>query len=64
MYETRLHRWSKFGYDWSKAAPCVAENEPIFFKHEYRRRTLMSRCDVIADVISVNNIFSDVTDLQ
>ena len=31
---------------------------PISFKHEYRRHTLTSRCDVISDVINIKNTFS------
>ena len=43
--------WTKFGDGWSKIATCIAENVTISFKHEYRRRTLTLRCDVIDDVI-------------
>ena len=49
--------WTKFGDDWSKPATCIAENVTISFKHEYRRPTLTSRCDVISDVINIKNIF-------
>ena len=34
------------------------ENALIWFKHEYRRLTLSSRCDVISDVIIMKNIFT------
>ena len=33
------------------------ENALISFKHEYRRLTLSSRCDVISDVIIMKNFF-------
>ena len=33
------------------------ENVAISFKHEYRRRTLTSRCDVISDVMNIKNTF-------
>ena len=48
-----------FGDDWSKSATCVAENLTISFKHEYRRHTLMSRCDVNGDVIIIKMILVD-----
>ena len=51
--------WSKFGDDWSKTVTCIAENVTISFKHEYRRHTLMSRCDVIGDVIIMTIILMD-----
>ena len=47
----RIHMWTKFGDDWSKIATCIMENVTISFKHEYRRETLTSRCDVIGDII-------------
>ena len=36
----------------------IAKNVPIPFKHEYRRPSLSSLCDVIRDVISIRNIFT------
>ena len=33
------------------------ENVTISFKHEYRRRTLTSRCDVISDVMNIKNTY-------
>ena len=53
----RLHMWTKFGDDWSKTATFIAENVTISFKHEYRRPTLTSRCDVISDVINIRGTF-------
>ena len=52
-----LHMWTKFGDDWPETATCIAGNVTISFKHEYRRPTLTSRCDVISDVINIKNIF-------
>ena len=54
-----LHMWTKFGDDRSKTATCIAENVTISFKHEYRRHTLTSRCDVIGDVIIMKIILVD-----
>ena len=51
--------WTKFGDYWSKTATCIAENVTISFKHEYRRHTLMSRCDVIVDIIIMKVILVD-----
>ena len=46
-----------------KTATCIAENVTISFKHEYRRPTLTSRCDVISDVINIkNNIWGVILD--
>ena len=52
-----LHMWTKFGDDWSGTATCIAGNVTISFKHEYRRHTLMSLCDVISDVMNIKNTF-------
>ena len=49
--------WTKIGDDWSKTATCITENVTISFKHEYRRPTLTSRCDVIRDVINIKSPF-------
>ena len=49
--------WTKFGDDWSKTATCIAENVTISFKHEYRRHTSTSRCDVISDVMNIKKTF-------
>ena len=51
--------WTKFGDDWAKTATCIAENVTISFKHEYRRETLTSRCDVIGDIIIMKIILVD-----
>ena len=53
----RLHMWTKFSDGWSKTATCITENVTISFKHEYRRPTLTSRCDVINDVINIKSPF-------
>ena len=53
----RLHIWTKIGDDWSKSANFIMENVTILFKHEYRRPTLTSRCDVISDVINIKSTF-------
>ena len=50
---------TKSGDDWSKIATCIAENVTISFKHEYRRQTLTSRCDVIGDIIIMKIILVD-----
>ena len=55
MYSTRLHIWIKLSDDWLKTATCISENVTISFKHEYRRPTLTSRCDVISDLINIKN---------
>ena len=55
----RLHMWTKFGDDWWKIATCITENVTISFKHEYRRETLTSRCDVIGDIIIMKIILVD-----
>ena len=52
-----LHMWTKFGDDWSKTATCITENVTISFKHDFRRPTLTSRCDVIIDVINIKSTF-------
>ena len=55
----RLHMWTKFVDDWSKVVTCIAQNVTISFKHEYRRHTLTSRCDIIVDVIIMKIILVD-----
>ena len=55
LCNTRLRKLTKFGADYWKTSTSIAENVPISFKHDYRRPTLMSRCDVINDVININN---------
>ena len=60
MCGTRLHMWTKFNDDWLKPRIYIAENVTISFKHEYRRPTLMSRCDVISDVINIKINFSGI----
>ena len=49
--------WTKYGDDCSETATCITENVTISFKHEYRRPTLTSRCDVISDVINIKSPF-------
>ena len=49
---------TKFSDDYLKTTTCIAENVTISFKHEYRRPTLTSRCDVISDVINIKSTFS------
>ena len=39
--------WTKFGDNWLQIATCITENVTNSFKHEFRRLTLTSRCDVI-----------------
>ena len=55
MCGTKLHIWTKLSDDWLKCATCISENVTISFKHEYRKPTLTSRCDVISDVIDIKN---------
>ena len=57
MCGTRLHIWTKLSGDWLKTATCISENVTISFKHEYRRPTLTSGCDVISDIINIKNTF-------
>ena len=52
-----LLMWTKFGDDWSETATCIAGNVTISFKHEYRRHTLTSLCDIISDVMNIKNTF-------
>ena len=49
--------WNNFSDNWLQTATCIAENVTISYKHEYRWLTLLSRCDVIIDIISMKNIF-------
>ena len=49
--------WTKFSDDWLQTATCIAENVTISFKHEYRKPTFMSHCDVISDVINIKSTF-------
>ena len=60
MCNTRLHIWTKFSDDWLKTVTCILENVTISFKHEYRRLTLTSRCDVISDVINIKITFCGI----
>ena len=55
MWRTRLQMWTKFSDVW-----CVAENMTIYLKHAYRRPSLTSRCDVVSDVINIENTFSGI----
>ena len=48
----------KYEEDWSETTSYIAGNMTISFKHEYRRPSLTSRCDVISDVININTTFS------
>ena len=58
MCDARLHIWTKFSENWLETVIYISENVTISFKHEYRRPTLTSRCDVISDVINIKNTFS------
>ena len=58
MCWARLHIWMKIEDDWSKTMTCIKENVTISFKHEYRKPTLTSCCDVIIDVINIKRTFS------
>ena len=60
MHGARLHIWAKFNEDWLKTANRISENVTISFKHEYRRPTLTSRCNVIRDVINIKSTFSGI----
>ena len=42
-----------------KIATCITANVTTSFKHEYRRETLLSRCDVIGDIIIMKIILVD-----
>ena len=53
---TILHKWPKFSDYWLKTSTCIAENVLFLLKHEYRRLTLTSHCDVINDVIQIQTI--------
>ena len=57
MCDTRLHIWTKFSDDWLKCATGISENVTISFRHEYKKPTLTSRCDVIGDVIDIKDSF-------
>ena len=52
--------WTKFSDDWLNPTSYIAENVTISFKHEYRRPTLTSRCDVISDVINTKSTISGI----
>ena len=58
MCDARLHIWTKFSENWLETVIYISENVTISFKHEYRRPTLTSRCDVISDVINIKSTFS------
>ena len=58
MCDARLHIWTKFSENWLETVIYTSENVTISFKHEYRRPTLTSRCDVISDVINIKSTFS------
>ena len=60
MWRTRLHLWTKYSDDWLQTATCIAENVTISFKHEYRRPSLTSPCDVVSDVINIKNTFPGI----
>ena len=40
-----------------KFCEAMSKHVTISFKHEYRRHTLTSRCDVISDVMNIKNTF-------
>ena len=52
-----MHIWVKFGEGMSKHWWIMCENVLIWLKHEYRRLTLSSCCDVISDVINMKMLF-------
>ena len=56
MSGTILHMLTKFSDDWLKIVTSIMENVTISFKHEYRRPTLTSGCDVMNGVISAKII--------
>ena len=60
MCSIMLYMMTKSSDNWLQAATCIAENVTISFKHEYRRPTLTSRCDVISDVINIKSTFSGI----
>ena len=60
MWRTRLHMWIRFSDNWLKPVTCIAENVTISFKHEYRRPTLTSRCDVTSYANSIKTTFSAI----
>ena len=49
--------WVKFGEGMSKHWWIMCENVLIWLKHEYRRLTLSSCCDIISDVINMKVLF-------
>ena len=49
--------WVNCSEDMWKRSLVMRENVPISCKHEYRRLSLSSRCDVICDVTNMENIF-------
>ena len=57
MCGTRHQIWTKFSDDWLKTATCITESVTISFKHEYRKHGLKKSCDVISDVMNINNTF-------
>ena len=48
----------KYEGDWSETTSYIAENMTISFRHEYRRPSLTSRCDVISDVFIIKTTLS------
>ena len=60
MCGNKLQIWTKYSDDGLKTATCITESVTILFKHEYRRHTLTTRCDVISNVINIKNTFSGI----
>ena len=61
-YIARLHLHIHFSDHILKCFRVIAKNVTISFKHDYRRPTLSSHCDVISDVIVMEFIIVDVVD--
>ena len=58
-YIARLHLHIHFRDDILKCFRIIVKNVAISFKHVYRRPTLLSRCDIISDVIVMKFIVVD-----
>ena len=54
MYSAKMHLCMKFCEAMSKHS---WENVTIAFKHEYRRHTLMSGCDIIIEAMNIKHTF-------
>ena len=56
---TSVHLHAQFNDHIIQCFRVIAKNVTISIKHDYRRPTLSSRCDVIGDVIIMEFIFVD-----